>query len=180
MVSVFALCLLIAAPPEPTLGPRRLVRAEPGATLEVVPCAPLARCSGTTLELLPGPQTLLVRRAGSRTARSELTIPEFGSFTVRAPDTTIPSRFAEDAWSSMAVAIGVALVGTALVVVGMDGAHGRDLRTGMPVVAGIGGVLLVGGGVGLKWLDSERTTPIDVPLDLIADVDAPATAPLPK
>ncbi len=152
-VLVLALALCVAPPPTLLRAPVQaadvvVLRAEEGV-LTATPCAEAPTCSGESVNVARGRVTLRLRRAGQREVWGDVEVT--GSSVVRAP--VVPDLTIETATATTAVAMGAALVATAVLIVALDAEDDATLRVGLPVAAGVGGAALVGGGIWLRYLD---------------------------
>ncbi len=160
MLAILLLVLTTSPPPSVVrLGAVAELSAEEGV-LTATPCAEAPTCSGEVVRVPTGTVALRLWRAGQHDVIGRVAVT--ASARVRAaptPDTTIAAAVA-----TTGVALGLSLIATSALILGLDAEHDSALRVARPLATGLGGAALVGGALWLRALPEPRR---DVTLELV-------------
>jgi hypothetical protein len=139
------------------------VAAEKGATLELVTDGDDEEAEkatpSKTLELPPGEHTVILHKSGKYPVRGTVMVREGKITTVSALAEEVPPRAELEAWSVLSLTAGTAALTTAVVLELSSDEDSIEASASKFALAGVGAVLMVSGGILLKWVRDERSDP---------------------
>ncbi len=117
------------------------------------------RCEGHHLALPAGVYRVRLIRPGQRDVTASVTVVAARTVVVDAePAPAHDDTFARS-WAVTGVAVGTALILTAILVVSLDGDESAEMRLALPLAIGLGSGLLVGSAHAVRHLDASADAP---------------------